>query len=290
MGKDGTLVLDLLDVYGNYLGEAVDITLRNFTLTSANFRDSSRKAKGQIRFKGLESEPNGVYQLTVYPMSYYPVSRIVTVPSGGSRSVMLTFPVDPRKIQKVVFPPYTGLLDPAKSLLEASPAVLGQEGKTGQALYDNLPDLSRAGLLNIAAKTGRTRLSNGEPVISYFRELTEIRGDRFFVKVSQALREEVKNSVGQGLFYPASELLHRPPEGFDQAGSWKTQDTYGNLQLSFFASSNEWRADVDIDNAAGLEHVFQVARNALTGPTSPYDIHEILLAFQELDPGYRFVL
>ena len=31
--------------------------------------------------------------------------------------------------------------------------------------------------------------------------------------------------------------------------------------------------------------------NAVTGrPTHPYDIHEILVRYQQLDPGYRFVL
>jgi hypothetical protein len=49
--------------------------------------------------------------------------------------------------------------------------------------------------------------------------------------------------------------------------------------------------DVDIDDAAGLGHVFQVLRNTLTGrPTHPYDIHEILVSYQQLDPGYRFVV
>jgi hypothetical protein len=50
-------------------------------------------------------------------------------------------------------------------------------------------------------------------------------------------------------------------------------------------------ADIDIDDAAGLEHVFQVARNALTRrPTHPYFIRDLLLRHQEIDPGYRFVL
>ena len=49
--------------------------------------------------------------------------------------------------------------------------------------------------------------------------------------------------------------------------------------------------DMDIDDAAGLAHVFQVLRNALTDrPTHPYDIHQILIAYQRLDPGYSFVV
>jgi hypothetical protein len=52
---------------------------------------------------------------------------------------------------------------------------------------------------------------------------------------------------------------------------------------------NNCVADIDIDDAAGLEHVFQVLRNKLSGkPTHPYNIHEILVGFQHLDPGYTF--
>lgn len=80
--------------------------------------------------------------------------------------------------------------------------------------------------------------------------------------------------------------LHHPPAGFDRAGSFKTEDRYGNLQITFFVRGDEWLADIDIDDAAGLEHVFQVVHNAVTGrPTHPYDIHEILIAWQQTDPG-----
>ena len=65
------------------------------------------------------------------------------------------------------------------------------------------------------------------------------------------------------------------------------QDGLGNLQLSFFSDGTDWLCDMDIDDAQGIEHIFQVVGNAVTGsPTNPYDIHEILVAFQKLDPGY----
>ena len=45
--------------------------------------------------------------------------------------------------------------------------------------------------------------------------------------------------------------------------------------------------DADIDDAAGLGHVFQVLRNWLThGATHPYDIHEILVFRQEVALPY----
>jgi hypothetical protein len=121
--------------------------------------------------------------------------------------------------------------------------------------------------------------------------LNEIRGDRFFCDVPQELRSETKNSVAEGLFHKVSGSLHKPPPGFVDAESFKTSDKYGNLQLTFFTNGEAFKADIDIDDAGGLEHVFQVLRNKLSGnPTHPYNIHEILVGHQHLDPGYTFVL
>ena len=57
--------------------------------------------------------------------------------------------------------------------------------------------------------------------------------------------------------------------------------------MTFFRSGDRCVADIDIDDAAGLGHVFQVMRNHLSGkPTHPYNIHQILTKHQNLDPGY----
>jgi hypothetical protein len=49
--------------------------------------------------------------------------------------------------------------------------------------------------------------------------------------------------------------------------------------------------DADIDDAQGIEHVFQVIRPILTGKnTNPYDVHEILLGYQKIDPMYRLIV
>lgn len=59
--------------------------------------------------------------------------------------------------------------------------------------------------------------------------------------------------------------------------------------MTLFMKANECVADIDVDDAAGLGHVFQVLRNALLGrATNPYDIHEILVSYQGLDLGYTF--
>jgi len=133
-------------------------------------------------------------------------------------------------------------------------------------------------------------LGNGRTVLSYIDQLNEIRGDRFFC-VPKELRSETKNSAAAGLFHKVSGSLHTPPLGFQPAESFKTSEKYGNLQLTFFTNGEKFKADIDIDDAGGFEHVFQVLRNKLSGkPTHPYNIHEVLVARQHLDPGYTFVV
>jgi len=48
--------------------------------------------------------------------------------------------------------------------------------------------------------------------------------------------------------------------------------------------------DMDIDDAGGFDHVFQVIGNVFSGGTHPYNIHQILIASQELDPLYQLVI
>lgn len=290
MSKTGSLRLSLVDVFGAFLDEPVDILLTHQGLTSrAVVRDV--RARGPIRITGLLAPPDGLYRLEIDAPSYRPVQRFVrvTVPPADIRMV---FAVNPHKVLRTTFPPYEQLPAEARRSLESSSQVLGFAGQAGRDLYGRLDDLRRAGLLNILAKSDCVRFADGSSVLSYYGELLELRGDRFFVRVPHELREQTRHSVAEGLFEPVTGILHRPPDGFTRAGSFKTGERYGNLHLTFFANDRgAWVADVDIDDAAGIEHIFQVARNALRGqPTHPYDIHQILVAYQEIDPGYRFLL
>jgi hypothetical protein len=289
MSKSGQLRLELVDVHGERLGEKVDVFLRHRTLTEIR---AARRVDASKRFliRNLRAAPQGLHQLQIDAPSYRPVNWLVDIASSGVTTRRIVLPVNPAKVIRLQCPDYQDLPH-VHTLLEASGAVLDFAGKQGRELYEAVDDIRKAGLLNIITKSHLTCFRNEASVLSYFRELKELRGDRFYVLVSHELRENVKNSVQDDLFAPASDLLHRPPDGYTRAGSFKTPDPFGNLQLSFFVRDGEWMADVDIDDAAGFGHVFQVARNALTGqPTHPYDIHQILIERQAMDPGYRFVL
>jgi hypothetical protein len=287
--KSGVLKLDLLDASGNRLAQPVDVTLWHQS-SGAKIVAKAPKSSA-VRIKDLQPGPNGLYRVHVDPPSYLPVASFVDLPASGEGTIALRFPVDPDKV-KPKFPKFPALPAVARQLLEASDAVLKFDGKSGATLYDDLDDLRKAGMFNIAAKASRTSLSTGRSILSYVQRILELRGDRCFVVVSQELREEVKNSALSGHFFEARSTLHRPPDGFDSAGSWKTPDHYGNLQVTFFAKGpSDWVADIDIDDAGGLAHVFQVLRNHLTGrPTHPYDIQQILLLHQKINPGYELTV
>lgn len=281
------LQLELRNTSKKYLGEKVDIILRHQMLSEV--KRASTTVTGKFDISGLRGFPQGLYRIEIDPPSYQYISQFVNLKASGTTSASFVFPIDPGKVKSVTFQAYTKLVDDLKTVLEKSDQVDLFLGKKGKQLYEALDDIRRAGLLNIAVKSANTPLTNGRTVLSYVDKLLEIRGDRFFCTVPKDLRQETMNSVAEGLFDPAPDNLHHPPPGFQRAGSFKTPDKYGNLQLTFFTNGNDYVADIDIDDAGGLEHIFQVLRNKLSGkPTHPYNIHEILLVHQKLDPGYTF--
>ncbi len=289
MADEPLLKLNLVDVYGEPLNEKVDIILRHQDLSETV--KINRLVKSPFQIAGLRGAPQGRYKIEIDPPSYQFVSQFVNIAASGITNLEIKFPIDPKKIESVNFPAYAQLSAELKTLLGNSGNVKGFEGLNGKNLYDAISqdDIRTAGLLNIASKTQNTRLTGGKTVLSAITELIDLRGDRFFAIVPQQLREDTKNSIADDLFHEVSGSLHHPPEGYEHAGSYKTNDRYGNLQLTFFASAENWVADIDIDDAAGIEHVFQVLHDAFSGnPTHPYNIHQILVGYQHIDPGYSF--
>lgn len=288
--KEGQLRLDLVDVYGMRLNQRVDVLLQHQQLADRRVVRGVSAGK-KILIQELHGTPQGLYRVEVDSPAYLPVSQFINLKAGGITDLALTFPTDSRKIEMVEFPSFETLTESLQALLKRSDQVQFFQGKRGPELFGELDDVRRAGLLNIAAKAQATLLGNGKTVFNYVQKVVELRGDRFFAKVPKELREETKNSIASGLFRSVSGALHHPPAGYTSAGSFKTDDRYGNLQLTFFMNGDDCVADIDIDDAAGLEHLFQVLRNRLTGrPTNPFDIHEILVFHQKIDPGYRFVV
>jgi hypothetical protein len=293
VAQNGTLKLELVDTYGKRLKEKVDISLRNVHLAADKFFFKSQDASKIITLKGLFTGAHGVYRLDIDPPSYHPVSRPINL-DGNTTEETIVFPVDLMKVVSVNFLKFSSLAKELKTLLNNSSASFGLGNNAGPTLYDAQDDVRKAGLSNIACKTLATALPGGANVLSLLTTIEQIEGDRIYARAPRELFDEVKHSVNTGLFDDAPGGLHHPPPKFSDyilVDSFKTDDRYGNLQCTFFKKGEDYLVDIDIDDAGGLGHIFQVLRNHFTGkPTHPYNIHEILLQHQRLDPRYSFNL
>jgi hypothetical protein len=249
----------------------------------------ARGVSGRAAVKFEKLDEGRPYLVKVFPMRHRPVAQFVVIRPGESPTVQLFAPVDPERVSDVRFPEYDAIPSQLRQVLDSSVC----EGITGSgaALYTGLTSTQRAGLFNLFAKMSAFGFDDQRTVWSFVERVYRVRPDRIFVDVQPPLRDLVKGAIGTGRFREVSGSLHTPPAGFLSAGSFKTPDTYGNLQLSFFSSANPplaFKVDADIDDAAGLGHAFQVIRNHLTqGTTHPYDIHEILVFRQEVVLPYE---
>lgn len=234
-------------------------------------------------------QPGVAYKVKIFPMKHRPVSQVVRIDGSGNAALDATLAIHPDHVLSATFPDFDDLDADLKT-------ALGRNGvedhvQNGRALYEELGPLQKAGLLNVWTKMVHTPLAEGKGASHYVESLYRIRGDRIFANVSLSLRDLVKTATAAGFFEPADSGLHTPPAGFAQAGSYKSKDGYGNLQLTFFAATSpplRFKLDADIDDANGIAHVFQVLRNWLTASEShPYDIHQILVRHQGLDPVYE---
>jgi hypothetical protein len=252
---------------------------------------SARDVSGKKLLRVTKLNPGRPYKARVFPKRYRPVAVFINTAQteGDTVEMPIFFPVLPERVTKPDFPAYPDLPAALRRVLEASTIQGDTSAASGRALYESLGDRQRAGLLNLFSKMRNTALEGG-PTWDFVSDLYRIRGDRIFANVAIGFRDQVKNAVSSGLFHKADQSLHKPGPGFDAAGSFKSEDRYGNLQLSFFSSIEaplRFQLDADIDDAAGIEHVFQVIGNVFKKDgTDPYDIHEILTFFQGLNVNY----
>lgn len=229
------------------------------------------------------------YLIKVFPVRHRPVAQFAYAgPDSAPALVQLHAPIDPERVERVTFPDYTAVDPDLQRVLDRS-SVEGIEGQ-GPGLYRGLTDLQKAGLFNLFGKMDAFGFDDHRTVWTHVQDLFRVRGDRIFAHVDTPLRDLVKGAVATGRCREVSGSLHTPPQGCVQAGSFKTSEQYGNLQLTFFVTATAplaFSVDADIDDAAGLGHAFQVMRNFLTKDTThPYDIHEILVYRQEVALPY----
>jgi hypothetical protein len=293
VGK-ATLQLELANAAEEDLNDFVRIEL--FSATNSTHTQNNTRVQRNITVKDIEADGAGtVYRLVLTPSNYRLVQFFVMLADGQTVSKTVPFPVDPARVSKIQAAPFTGLGAKVQTFLAQSeiPRFQAPGGGflQGNDLYealDKTPKL-KACLLNITAKSAATPLRDGTTCLDHYNSMIRMEQDRLFIRINAALMEEVENSP---LFHSVSPAMHEAVPGYTITESFKTLDRYGNLQLTFQrrgTSGGDYLADVDIDDAQGIEHIFQVLRNSISGPTNPYDIHDILMTDQQLDPGYSFV-
>jgi len=285
--SDGVLNLNVVNVFQENVTENVTVILKSQQLQE-NLFFQNQPAGDTIRLDGLMRTPQGRYLLEVDAPSYQPVAQFISIPAAGEMTIAVPVPVNPDRVTSMLRPKAGELQPDLRQFLQNSSLTI--DGKKGLDLYPVLPDILCAGLLNLVAKARHTLLSSGKPALAYLQDMVELHGDRLFAKVGPELDAECRRSKAAGILHPAPDALHHPDPNFVKAGSYKTFDHYGNLQLTLSTNpkTGEWMVDMDIDDAQGLEHIFQVVHNFVAGPTHPYNIHEILIMKQKLDPKYSF--
>lgn len=289
-----SITVRLLDATRKPLPDVVDLDV--IDASSGRMVATARNVDGKKTVRVPDLLPATIYRVNAYSLRHRPVGAL-TMADG--KPVELIAPILPSRVAEVDFPAFGRLPRRLREVLDRStlerdePDDESREAmppSPGSLLYDGLPDEPRAGLLNLFTKLSATPLG-AVNAWSFVADLFRVRGDRIFANVQRPFRDAVKTAQAAGIFEEVSGALHKPPPGFSPAGSFKTTaDRYGVLQVSFFASDAaplRFKADIDIDDAGGIGHVFQVLRNHLTrSATHPYDIHQILCYAQRLRPPY----
>ena len=182
--------------------------------------------------------------------------------------------------------------------LRTMPVRVLEDFREGNRRWEMLSHEQKAGLLNLFAKLRSVFLSDRTTIWSQVRRVVRVEQDRIFAIVPRTLKGQVSGHP----FKKADDSLHHPPPGFVRCGSVKTEERFGNLQLTFARLSEDATPtlmDADVDDAAGIEHGEQVVRNFFGGlarpllrhvtstlpqdKTHPHDIHQILLFHQKGD-------
>lgn len=282
----GALIVRVGNALRQPLDDVIDIQVVSVQTDAVVASVPDVRGDKSVKVDGLvDGQP---YLVKVFPARHRPVAQFAFAGRDKPAVVQLYTPLHPERVRAAHFPIYDKVAPELQRVLESS--IVEGVGGAGAALYAALTDTQRAGLFNLFTKMGGFGFDDTRTIWTFVERLYRIRADRVFADVHPALRDLVKGAVAADRFREVSGSLHTPPPGFAQAGSFKSAEQYGNLQLTFFVSQAEplaFKVDADIDDAAGLGHVFQVMRNWLThGTTHPYDIHQILAFRQEVTLPY----
>jgi hypothetical protein len=256
---------------------------------------------GRLTITGIacQTGPGTMYEVRASTPHHrrYAFFQLIQEDRDNTASDDVEFWVKPGEVKDIHAPAMANLPSAVQSMLDRATMIVDKPedrelvGLAGNALYKALGPLRRACLLNIATKAAdKTTADNCLPS---FGDLLIMRQDRLFARVAPDLREQLRAAP---MFKSAPGALHEPPPGFSPPlESFKSKDPHANLQVTFMTelATGGLAADIDIDEASGIEHGFEVIRNAVFKKrTNPFLIREFMnaadLTNHSLSPDYTF--
>ena len=287
------LTLNFYDASFEKVSDSMRIRLEHIVL-HRNYEVQGATNPAELTIEHLEAGQGGRYVLWVNPDRYRSMFRIIRITDSEENEEHIVLAIDPKSVKEVRFPHYHELSQELINLLEKSSFEPFKKLR-GQALYDapHFDSQKKASLFNLYAKMSATLFRNGRTAFSYLETLTGIHADRIFARVQQELRDEVIDACAEEQFHEVGGTLHPPSSVYELVDSFKTPEPYGNLQLTFSCKPETLELFVEayIDDAGGIQSIFQVAEhNFAQALTHPYDIHQILLHYQKINPGYALIV
>jgi hypothetical protein len=286
------VVVDFKDVYGDTITDEVEIKIYNTQLMTEKQIFDVDFQGSPVTLSGVPAFPTGHAQMIVTPTKYRFKQRFINVEAGVTNHITEYFFVDPDHANP--HPIEFGDLadksygDELLRILEAS--------NIDSAVWNGLDKRNRATILNLSAKMWKESFADGSQLITFIESIDRTwldlkHRERIYARVISELLTallaypQVYFSVGGSLhkFPPGGWTSIPPPDSFKTL-----HDSAGNIQLTWAQNlAEEFLADIDLDDHKGLEHVADVLKHKFSGKdTDPYDIHEILRFFQQLDAEY----
>jgi hypothetical protein len=301
----GNLVVHLSDMAGELARGRVDVDLKRVSGSAGaggeNMVVSVAGPVGRLTITGIacQTGPGTMYEVRASTPNYrkYAFFQLIQEDRDNPASDDVEFWVKPGDVANIQAPALANLPSTVQAMLNQATMIVARPednelvGLSGNALYQQMGPLRKACLLNIVKKAADSETADN--CLPTFQGLLILRQDRLFARVAPELRDQLRAAA---MFKSAPGALHEPPPGFSPPiESFKSKDAHANLQVTFMTelATGGLVADIDIDEASGIEHGFEVIRNAVFRKrTNPYLIREFLNAADpakhRLSPDYRF--
>ena len=283
----GTVICDFRNAYGEPIRGEVKFSFKNLKAQTMNFDHSTTLTGERLRLTDVPATPFGNWKIEIKIKRFRSKTLFVDVDSNAETML------DGGKEEHRIFfvrPSEASPIFPSPDEIHNEPRwkALSDVLNESTVKYANLNDQQKAGLLNLFAKMSHDSAQN------VFQDVTKIfvvKPARIYAEVESNLWDRVGGLTNLYREQSDGGSLHDFVEGWDRLAvhaSFKTPDRMGNLQLTFATNvDKQYAIDADLDDHQGIKHAFDVVKHTFSGDTNPYDIHDVLVKFHGIDPGYR---